>query len=70
MKIRKGKWIIVHPTDCFTLVPVYQCSECNHIESGYLTTEACTKCGSINTIDKIDWREISLFASNFEQADK
>lgn len=50
--MKKGKWICVHPTDCFTPLPVYQCSECEYLESGYLTTEACFNCGSLNTVDK------------------
>ena len=65
--MKKGKWIIVHPTDCFTLIPIYQCSECEYLESGYLTTEACVNCGSANTVDKTDYRELTLFASNLEQ---
>lgn len=65
--MKKGKWICVHPTDCFTLLPVYECSECKHIESGYLTTEACTNCGSLNTVSKTDYKEMALFLSNSEQ---
>lgn len=68
--MKKGKWISVHPTDCMTLLPVYQCSRCKYLESGYLTTEACTNCGSVNTVDKIAIKEMSILSNYFEQADK
>lgn len=68
--MNKGKWIIVHPTDCFTMVPVYQCSNCKYLESGYLTTEACTNCGSVNTVDKTDYKEIAILTNFFEQIEK
>jgi len=68
--MKKGKWISVTPTDCMTLLPVYQCSKCKYLESGYLTTEVCTNCGSINTVDKTKDIEISILSNYFEQADK
>ena len=51
MKIKTGEWIIIHPTDCFTLLPVWECSICEYVESGY-TPKYCSRCGSINTIAK------------------
>lgn len=68
--MKKGKWISVHPMDCMTLLPVYQCSRCKYLESGYLTTEACANCGSANTVDKIAIKEMSILSNYFEQADK
>ena len=67
--MKKGKWIIVHSTDCMTMVPVYQCSKCKHLESGYLTTEACTNCGSVNEVDKTDCRELTILSNFFKQTD-
>ncbi|MBQ2396253.1 MAG: hypothetical protein II304_04310 [Bacteroidales bacterium] len=46
-----GKWIAVNPTDCFTAVPIYQCSACKDIYSGYEPDLICIKCGSRNKID-------------------
>lgn len=67
MKVRKGKWIAVSPTDCMTLVPVYQCSKCKSIQSGYLTTETCSSCGSVNTVDPTKDVEMAIFSKYFEQ---
>ena len=69
MKIRKGKWIPAEITGCMTLVPIFQCSRCRHIQSGYLTTEACTNCGSVNTVDKTKDVEINAISKFFEQLD-
>jgi Zn finger protein HypA/HybF involved in hydrogenase expression len=67
MKIRKGKWIPAEITGCMTLVPIFQCSRCKYIQSGYLTTEACTNCGSINTVDKTKDVEIEAISKFLEQ---
>lgn len=45
---KTGKWTIVHPTDIMTLVPVWQCSNCKGLVSGYTTDKNCIHCGSEN----------------------
>ena len=50
-EIMNGEWIIVHPTDCFTLLPVYECSECKETCSGYEPDPVCFYCGSKNKIN-------------------
>lgn len=67
MKIRKGKWIPTEITGCMTLVPIFQCSRCKYIQSGYLTTEACNNCGSVNTVDKTKDVELDAISKFFEQ---
>lgn len=69
MKVRKGKWIAVNPTDCMTLLPIYECSKCKYIQSGYLTTEICNNCGSVNTVDPTKDKEMAIFSKYFEQAE-
>lgn len=49
---KKGKWYIVHPTDCFTALPVYQCSNCKKLTDGYYPDKECSNCGCINEVDK------------------
>ena len=66
MKIRKGRWIPAEITGCMTLVPIFQCSRCKYIQSGYLTTEACNNCGSINTVDATKPTDIAVLANFFE----
>ncbi len=48
---KKGEWIIVHPTDIMTMVPVWQCSNCNGIVDGYTPDKICLHCGSENEQD-------------------
>jgi hypothetical protein len=67
MKSRKGKWLPTEIAGCMTLVPIFQCSKCRHIQSGYLTTEACTNCGSVNTVDKTKNVEIDAISKILEQ---
>lgn len=43
-----GEWIIVHPVDVFTMVPVWQCSTCERFVSGYTPDKNCIHCGSEN----------------------
>jgi Zn finger protein HypA/HybF involved in hydrogenase expression len=69
MKIRKGKWIPAEITGCMTLVPIFQCSRCKYIQSGYLTTESCPNCGSINIVDKTKDVEIDAISKFLEQLD-
>lgn len=40
--------MIVHPTDVMTLLPVYQCSVCKNLVSGYYPDTKCVHCGSKN----------------------
>ncbi len=47
----KGKWIIIYPTDGFTMVPVYQCSVCKKSCSGYEPGPICPYCESNNKVD-------------------
>lgn len=56
-----GEWILIHPTDCFTMFPVYECSICDYIESGY-TPRCCPHCGARNTIAKNKFITRALFA--------
>lgn len=69
MRIRKGKWIAISPTDCMTLVPVYECSKCKSIQSGYLTTEICNNCGSVNKVYPTKGKEMAILSKYFEQID-
>ena len=46
-----GEWIIVHPTDCFTLLPVYECSVCKNTCDGYDPDPICYYCGSKNKVN-------------------
>lgn len=45
---KTGEWVIVHPTDVMTMVPVWQCSCCKGLVSGYTTDKNCIHCGSEN----------------------
>lgn len=56
-----GKWIIVEPTDCFTAVPVYQCSRCKKLTSGYEPDSVCVYCGSINKVANHEFVALALF---------
>ena len=62
---REGKWIIVHPTDCFTMVPVYQCSNCGRLTSGYEPDRICTHCHSDNEIDRDNYIARPIFDESF-----
>lgn len=46
-----GEWIIIHPEDCFTLLPVYECSVCKKITDGYDPDPICIYCGSNNKVN-------------------
>ena len=64
---KKGEWIIVHSDDIFTLVPVFQCSVCKKLTSGYITSDdicphceaqnkvAPNKCVELSIADRGDW---------------
>lgn len=47
----KGEWILVEPTDCFTMLPIYECSKCKKTCYGYLLESICKNCGSKNKIN-------------------
>lgn len=49
--IMNGEWIIVNPTDCFTSLPVYECSVCKRTCSGYEPDLVCLYCGSKNKVN-------------------
>ena len=46
-----GEWIIVEPIDCFTMVPVYECSICKNLSNGYDPGCVCIFCNSKNTVN-------------------
>ena len=46
-----GEWIIVKPIDYFTGVPVYECSICKNLSSGYNPGNFCIYCNSKNTVN-------------------
>ena len=64
-KKRKGQWILVRPTDCFTMVPVYQCSICNKLTSGYEPQHICMNCGADNQIAPNQYIERAIFNETF-----
>lgn len=47
----KGEWILVNPTDCFSIQPIYECSKCKQNISGYLLESICKNCGSSNKLN-------------------
>ena len=59
--MKTGKWIIVHPTDCFTAVPVWQCSSCKQLTNGYTPDRVCVNCGSDNEQAKGEYVELAIF---------
>lgn len=58
---KRGEWIVVVPTDCFTAVPVHQCSVCKHLEDGYDPGLICPKCGSQNKINNKKFVSLPIF---------
>ena len=44
-----GEWIIVRPVDYFTMLPLYECSTCGLMSSGY--DPVCQHCGSNNKVN-------------------
>lgn len=60
-KLKQGNWLIVHPTDCFTMLPVWQCSSCKQLTSGYTPDEICEHCGSRNKEDTKHSVELAIF---------
>lgn len=56
----KGKWISVHCTDGFSMLPVYQCSVCKSTTSGYYPDKFCVQCGAENEVDSSLFVELSL----------
>lgn len=56
-----GEWIIVHPTDCFTMLPVYECSVCKNLCHGYEPDPICPDCGSKNKVNTKKFIEKPLF---------
>lgn len=65
----KGKWRIVHPTDCFTMLPVYECSRCKYLNNGYDPGVICPKCGSKNSEDNKKSVTRTILDNVFEQND-
>ena len=63
--MKKGKWIIVHPTDCFTMVPVWQCSVCKKLTSGYTPDKMCIYCDSNNKEDNSTFVELAIFGKEY-----
>lgn len=62
MKI--GEWVIVEPTDCMTMLPIYECSLCYYLRSGYDPDPVCPNCGSLNMINTkkcIKWPVLTDF---------
>lgn len=47
----KGEWILVRPTDCCTMLPIYECSKCKKSSYGYLLESICKNCGSRNKLN-------------------
>lgn len=47
----KGEWILVNPTDCFSIQPIYECSKCKQNSFGYLLESVCENCGSFNKVN-------------------
>lgn len=62
--MKNGEWIIVHPTDCMTMLPVYQCSICKELTSGF-APKRCFNCESINTISPDKIVSIPIFERNY-----
>ena len=59
--VMNGEWIIVHPTDCFTMLPVYECSVCKKTCSGYDPDPICLYCGSNNKVNTKKFINRDLF---------
>lgn len=62
----QGEWIIVFPTDCRTLIPVYQCSTCKNLTSGYAPKATCADCGSVNKIANDKFVELAIFSEKVQ----
>lgn len=63
MKHKSGEWIIVHPTDCFTMLPVYECSICKNLCSGYDPDPICIYCGSENKVNNKTYIEKAIWGT-------
>ena len=59
-----GEWIIVHPTDCFTMFPVYECSVCKNLCHGDDPDLVCIYCGANNTVNTKQYIDRPIFDSN------
>lgn len=62
---KKGEWLPVCPTDCMTMLPVYQCSKCGELTSGYDPDPICLKCESYNTVAVNKLECIPIFDKSF-----
>ena len=60
----KGEWIIVHPTDGFSMLPIYECSVCKNSCSGYDPDPICVHCGSKNKVNAKKYISRPIFDSN------
>lgn len=57
----KGEWILVVPTNCFTLFPVYECSKCKKNYHGYEPEPFCGNCGSKNKLNTKKYIKKAIF---------
>lgn len=57
----KGEWILVVPTDCFTMLPIYECSKCKKSYHGYYPEPFCGNCGSKNKLNVKKYIEKKIF---------
>lgn len=56
----KGEWILVNPTDCFSIIPIYKCSRCKKNSSGYMLESICEYCGSKNKLNSKKYIEEAI----------
>lgn len=57
----KGEWILVIPTDCFTIQPIYECSNCKKTSCGDKLESICGNCGSKNKLNTKKYIEKAIF---------
>lgn len=57
----KGEWILVVPTDCFSMLPIYECSKCKKTYHGYDQESICKHCGSKNKVNPKKYIEKKIF---------
>ena len=57
----KGEWILIEPTNCFTMLPVYECSKCKKLYHGYEPESFCGNCGLKNKINNKRYVKKGIF---------
>lgn len=57
----KGEWILVKPTDCSTMLPIYECSKCKKSYHGYQPESICKNCGSNNRVNTKKYISKAIF---------